>query len=128
MRFISLFLVTACLVFSGCSREQRVTHAAYDERGLNRDAYEDQVRARLNDFSYRFDGLEARAKGLDPAAHDKLKVDVAELRDRKAAIDKKFDDLRRVSDQSWLDLKASLDRDLDQLEIAYTLVSANNRR
>lgn len=129
MRFISMFALSACLLFSGCDRGPRVSRAAYEDTvRLDRENYEKQVRGLLKDLDYRFDGLEERAKGLDPAGRDKLRRDVAELRDRKAVIEKKFDDLRKVSDESWLDVKTSLDRDIDQLEIAYNLVAANNRR
>jgi phage terminase small subunit len=92
-----------------------------------RDAYEDRVEARLADMEHRFDGLEARMKGLDKAAQERLQVDIDELRDRKDALEQKVDDLHKVSDQSWMDVKASLDRDLDQLESAYDVVSSNNR-
>ena len=89
--------------------------------------YEDRVEARLKDFEHRIDGLEARRKGLDKATQDRLQQDILELRDRKDAVEQKVRDLHKVSDQSWMDVKASLDRDIDQLEAAYNVVSANNR-
>src|SRR5204863_3190416 len=91
-----------------------------------RAAYQDLVRGRLNEFDHRFDGLEARMRGLSRAEQERLRIDIAELRDRKAALEKKFKDLQDVSNESWLDLKASLDRGLDQLEVAYNVVAANN--
>jgi len=89
--------------------------------------YEDRVEARLKDFEYRIDGLEARRKGLDKATQDRLDQDIAELRDRKDALEQKVGDLHKVSDQSWMDVKASLDRDMEQLEQAYSVVAENNK-
>jgi hypothetical protein len=117
-----------CLVLAGCDRGPQSTRAAGETEnvsGPDRDAYEDRVDARLKEFDHRFDGLEARLKGLDRADREHLRVDIDELRARKAALKEKLDDLH--GDQSWLDVRASLDRDFDQLEIAYNLVSANNR-
>jgi len=91
-----------------------------------RDAYEDRVDARLSDLEHRFDGLEARMKGMDKASQERLRVDIDELRDRRDALEQKVNDLHKVSDQSWMDVKASLDRDLEQLESAYNAVSSHN--
>jgi hypothetical protein len=91
-----------------------------------RDQYQDYVRGRLSEFEHRFDGLDARMKGLDDAAQQQLKTDIAELRNRKDVLDQKFKDLKGVSNESWQDVKSSLDRELDELEIAYNLVAANN--
>lgn len=81
----------------------------------------------MKDFDHRIDGLEARRKGLDKATQDRLQQDIAELRDRKDALNEKLRDLRKVSDQSWMDVKASLDRDVERLEAAYNVVSENNK-
>jgi hypothetical protein len=81
----------------------------------------------LKDFDHRIDGLEARRKGLDPATQDRLGQDISELRDRKDALNEKLRDLRKVSDLSWMDVKASLDRDIERLEAAYNVVSENNK-
>jgi hypothetical protein len=89
--------------------------------------YQDRVEARLKDFDHRIDGLEARRKGLDKATQDRLQQDIAELRDRKDALNEKLRDLRKVSDQSWMDVRTSMDRDIERLEAAYNVVSENNK-
>ncbi len=91
-----------------------------------RDQYQDYVQGRLKEFDYRFDGLEARMKGLNKADQERLKTDIAELRDRKEGLERKFTDLKRVSDESWLDVRSSLERELNELDTAYNLVAANN--
>ena len=122
-------VLALCLFIPACERGTRTTRAASESQFVSdqdRHAYEDRVDARLKEFEHRFDGLEARAKGLDRADQDHLRVDIQELRARKDALKQKLNDLHRVSDQSWLDVRASLDRDLDRLEVAYNVVSANN--
>jgi C4-dicarboxylate-specific signal transduction histidine kinase len=129
MKLITALLACLLVFASACDRGPRTTRAASDSELArhDRDMYEDRVEARLNDFEHRIDGLEARRKGLDKATQDRLDQDIAELRDRKDALDQKVSDLHKVSDQSWLDVKASLDRDLEQLEQAYSVVAANNK-
>jgi hypothetical protein len=125
MKVFTTCLLAGLLAVSACDREPRRASASTDTR-VERDQYQDYVQGRIREFEHRFDGLEARMKGLDSANQEQMKTDVAELRDRKDALEKKYDDLKAVSDESWLDLKASLDRELDDLEVAYNLVAANN--
>ena len=66
------------------------------------------------------------AEGLPEPDRERLKTDITELRDRKDALQHKFKDLKGVSIESWRDLKASMDRGLDQLELAYNVVAAHN--
>jgi hypothetical protein len=129
MKLVTALMVLLVLFAGACDREPRTTRAASDSEiaAADRDAYQDRVEARLKDFDHRIDGLEARRKGLDKATQDRLQQDIAELRDRKDAVDQKLRDLRKVSDQSWTDVKSGLDRELDQLEQAYNVVSANNK-
>ena len=128
-------LITACLVLImglfmiSCERGPATTARAgseSDTAARDRRAYEDRVGARLKEFDLRFDGLDARLEGLDRASQDRLRVDIRELRDRRDALGQKLNDLHKVSDQSWQDVRSSLDRDLDRLEVAYNVVSANN--
>jgi hypothetical protein len=126
MRIFTTCLLAGALALSACDREPRRTSAAPEATVEDRDRYEDYVEGRLREFELRFDGLEARMDGLIEADQDHLRVDIAELRDRKDALERKHDDLESVSMDSWLDVKASLDRGLDQLELAYNVVAANN--
>jgi len=115
------------LTLTACDRDVS-TRAAADS-GVSkqeRDRYEDRVAARLKEFDLRFDGLDARLKGLDEGAREQLRVDIDELRTRRKMVDQKFDDLRKVSAGSWMELRTALDMDLDQLESAYNVVAANN--
>jgi hypothetical protein len=129
MKLVTALMAFLLLFASACNREPRTTRAASDSEiaAQDRDAYQDRVEARLKDFDHRIDGLEARRKGLDRVTQDRLQQDIAELRDRKDAVDQKLRDLRKVSDQSWIDVKSGLDRELDKLEQAYNVVSENNR-
>jgi hypothetical protein len=127
MKFLTACTVLLLLFATACDRAPRTTSAAAEyDMSQERDAYEDRVEARLDEFEYRLDGLEARMKGLEGPAYGNLRADIDELQARKEALEQKLSDLHKVSDQSWQDVKASFDRDLDQLEVAYNLVSANN--
>ena len=120
-------VLATCWMFSACERSSRTNAAPERAAAVERDRYQNLVRGRLDDFDHRFDGLEARAKGLTKPEQERLKTDIAELRDRKAALERKYKDMKSVSDQSWRDIKASLDKEMDQLELAYNLVAANNQ-
>ena len=125
MKITSILLLAACLALPACERGSRA-HAASESAEAARDQYQNYVSGRLKEFDNRFDGLEARMKGLDTADQQRLSVDINELRDRKKSVAKKFDDLKGVSDASWQDLRSSIDADLVKLEQAYNVVSANN--
>ena len=129
MKLMTVLIASLLLFASACNREPRTTRAASEAElaAHDRSMYQDRVEARLKDFDHRIDGLEARSKGLDKATQDRLRQDIAELRDRKDALDEKLRDLHKVSDQSWMDVKVSMDRDIEQLEEAYNIVSENNR-
>src|SRR5437868_2852400 len=105
MKIFLTTLLAVCLFLPACERDPRVS--ANRDRSVTtrdqRDAYQDLVRARLNEFDHRFDGLDARMRGLSRAEQERLRIDIAELRDRKAGLEKKFNDLKDVSNESWLD-------------------------
>jgi hypothetical protein len=127
MKFITVCVLSLFLAMTACDRG--VSTRAASDSGISdeeRDRYEDRVAARLKEFDLRFDGLDARLKGLDEASQDQLRVDIDELRVRRELAERKFSDLRKVSEGSWLDLKSSLDQELDQLDLAYNVVAANN--
>ena len=130
MKFITACLVLIMGLFMiSCERGPATARAGSESDmtvARERRAYEDRVAARLKEFDYRFDGLDARREGLDRASQDHLRTDIQELRARRDALGQKLSDLHKVSDQSWQDVRASLDRDLDRLEVAYNVVSANN--
>jgi len=127
MKIPAAFLLATCLTFSACDRTPRATNAAPERSAAaERDAYQDLVKARISEFDHRFDGLEARMKGLSNAEQEHLKIDIAELRDRRDALERRYKDMKDVSNESWRDLKASIDRAIDQLEVAYNVVAANN--
>ena len=129
MKLMTAFMACLLLFASACDRGPRTTRAASEAElsAHDRAMYETRVEARLKDFDHRIDGLEARRKGLDKATQDRLQQDIAELRDRRDALEEKVRDLHKVSDQSWMDVKASLDRDIERLEAAYSAVSENNK-
>jgi chromosome segregation ATPase len=126
MKTVMIGLFSVCLLFGACQRSARTSASPEDISKAERENYQALVQARLNEFDHRFDGLEARMKGLPEADRQRLKTDIAELRDRKDTLQHKFKDLKGVSVESWRDLKSSMDHGLDQLELAYNVVAANN--
>ena len=126
MKTAMIGLLSVCLLFGACQRSARTSASPEEMSKAERNDYQAMVQARLNEFDHRFDGLEARLKGLPETDRERLKTDITELRDRKEALQHKFKDLKSVSIESWRDLKASMDRGLDQLELAYNVVAAHN--
>jgi hypothetical protein len=126
MKIFTIGFLAISLALAGCDRGPSRTSAAPESAGIDRDDYEDYVDGRLKEFDLRFDGLEARRNGLNEVERNHFTIDINELRYRKEGLERKFDDMKSVSNDSWLDVKASLDRGLDQLELAYNVVAANN--
>jgi hypothetical protein len=126
MRITTALLLAGCLALPACQRSSSTNAAPEKVVAAERDRSESLIQGRLDDFDHRFDGLEARMKGMTKADRERLKTDVDELRQRKGALERKFKDMKGVSDQSWRELKESVNHDLDQLELAYNVVAANN--
>ena len=126
MKTALIGLLSAYLLFGACQRSARTSASPEEMSKAERDDYQALVQARLKEFDHRFDGLEARMKGLPEPERQRLKTDIAELRARKDGLQNKFKDLQGVSIESWRDLQASMDRGLDSLELAYNVVAANN--
>jgi hypothetical protein len=127
MKLATLCLLALCLLLPACERNEQTVRAAPESATVDRDDYERLVEARLEEFEYRFDGLEVWSDAVDETTRERLENDIAELRERKKAIERMLNDLQKVSDESWLSLKAAIDRSLSELDLAYNVVAASNR-
>src|SRR5262245_49572915 len=126
MKSAMIGLLSVCLLFGACQRGARTSASPEETFKAERDSYQAMVQARLKEFDYRFDGLEARMKGLPDPGREQRKTNITELRERKDVLQHKFTDLKGVSIDSWRDLRSSMDRGLDQLELAYNMVAGTN--
>ena len=68
MRIATICLLAGCLMSVSCERNPRANAAPEKAAAAERDHYQDVVGGRLKDFDHRFDGLDARAKGLSERA------------------------------------------------------------
>src|SRR5213075_302714 len=112
MRIATALLLSACLAFPACQRSSNTNAAPEKIVVAERGRTEALIQGRLDDFDHRFDGLEARMKGMTKADQERLKTDIAELRQRKDGLERKFKYMKGVSDQSWRELKESVNHDL----------------
>jgi chromosome segregation ATPase len=124
-------ILFAALLVSACNRnEPRSTQAASEDRGnatdqmkAERDNYVKGVDARLSEMDQKIDGLNERAGAMTNASKADFKTSIDNLRDQRKAVASKLDDLKSVSVESWMTLKAEVDSAMEGLEHSYEQVS-----
>jgi hypothetical protein len=130
-------IYTTCLailfVLTACNRTDRERAGAAPEATTTaeqmkhqRDDYVKAVDAKLAEFDQKFDGLDARARSMTGTAKEDIKGDISQLREDRKGVSKKLGDLKNVSLDSWLTMKAEVDAAVANLETTYEQVSTTH--
>jgi hypothetical protein len=134
------------LIVPACSSNQpRSTQAASEQRSTQatqapsdqqanstdqmkneRDEYVKSMEARLAEFDKNVDGLEKKAGAMTGAAESNYKNDIDQLKTARKDVEKKLDDLKEVSAESWMTMKGEVDSAMSGLENSYEQVSNRN--
>jgi len=126
-------LLGILLIMPACNRRDDTgVSAAPEDRNTTatdtvkqqRDAYVDSIQAKLNEYDQKFDGLDARAVTMKGTAKDSFNKSVDRLRDQRQQVEKKLDDLKDVSAESWMTMKTEVDTAMADLERSYEQVAA----
>jgi hypothetical protein len=75
-----------------------------------KEEYRKKLEAQLKEWKAKIDTLEARGAKLGSEAKAELMRDVGELRLRKGIVKEKWNELQRVSGDSWDTMKEGVDR------------------
>jgi chromosome segregation ATPase len=90
-----------------------------------KDAYYQQLRAKLDEWNAEIDLLQAKASQADAEARVQLQEEIRRLHAQQKTAQTKLDALRRSGEGAWEDMKAGLEAAWDALGSA--VVSARTR-
>ncbi|MDI5983371.1 coiled coil domain-containing protein [Halomonas sp. M4R5S39] len=91
----------------------------------NREAYEQKLQAKLDEWQAEVDRLRARAKGAEADARIEYQEEIDRLEAQRNEARQKLAELQRASDDAWEDVKAGVERAWDSLNEA--IKSARSR-
>lgn len=72
-------------------------------------AYEQKLEAKLNEWKAEIDKLKAKADGAEADSRLRYEKEIDDLKKRQAEARKKLEELRKASDDAWEDMKAGID-------------------
>lgn len=75
----------------------------------NKQAYEQKIKAQMDEWSAEIDKLRAKADKADAEAEIALNREIDDLRDRQKQAERKFDELQKASEDAWGDIKSGLE-------------------
>ncbi|MFI5346068.1 MAG: hypothetical protein ACHQ51_06810 [Elusimicrobiota bacterium] len=78
--------------------------------------YVKKAHAELDELSARIDALEVKARKTGAATDEALKKKISELKARRKTAKKDFAKLKRASGEAWADLKAGVDKGIDDIK------------
>jgi len=90
-----------------------------------KEAYQQKIEAQLNEWKADIDKLKSRADQANASAQVGLYEQIDELKAKREAVAKKFEELRNASDEAWEDVKSGLD--LAKESLSEAMSSASDR-
>ncbi|SDK35837.1 hypothetical protein SAMN04487954_11542 [Billgrantia gudaonensis] len=85
----------------------------------DREAYEQKLQAKLDEWQAEIDKLRARAKGAEADARIDREKEAARLEARREEVRQKLQEMREASDDAWEDVKAGAERAWDSLSESF---------
>lgn len=107
------FALAASSPLRAVDRTTLSEEAAFTEE---KNEYVDQAKAELDELSGRIDALEARARKAGAAASAEAARQLKELKARRKKALKDLARLKRASGRAWTDIKAGLEKGLEELK------------
>jgi uncharacterized lipoprotein NlpE involved in copper resistance len=122
---LNVLAVTLALV--GCSNNNDQTGAASavstntlaNSAAQTKDEFLASVDQKMKDLDAGIDDLSKKTEGYTGDAKTEADKTLASLRDQRAALGKKYDELKQSSEAAWQDTKAGFQTAWDDLEKAY---------
>ena len=118
MKRISVILALAAFsVLLACGGSQEVEMENGGAATMEKDEYIGQVQARIDRLDERITELSSGQNGDNQAnGAGAQSAQIEDYRNRLKAVVSKVDQLRSATGESWMEMKADIDRSLDDLE------------
>jgi ElaB/YqjD/DUF883 family membrane-anchored ribosome-binding protein len=81
-----------------------------------KEEYRKKLEAQLKEWKARIDALEARGAKLGSEAKTELMREIGELRQRKGIVKEKWNELQKVSGDSWDSMKEGVEKAVTELK------------
>ena len=88
----------------------------------NREAYEQKLRAKLDEWQAEIDKLKAQARGADADARIEREKEAERLEERREEVRRKLEELREAGDDAWDDIRAGAERAWESMSDAFEKV------
>ena len=75
-----------------------------------KEAYREKLEAQMREWSAKIDLLKARADKAEAEGKIEYKDRIEDIRQRKAAVQSKLQELQNASDAAWKDIKAGTEK------------------
>jgi hypothetical protein len=96
-------------VWVGCSDKQKA----------EREAYQNQIEAKLKGAGQKIDELRARAAEIKEDMKEEFNQQMEELKKKQEMASKKSDELKASSGKAWEDIKSGMEAAVEDLDQAY---------
>jgi chromosome segregation ATPase len=122
-----LTVVAAALALAGCSNNNDQTSPAATNSTApatnslikEKDEFVASMDQKMKDLDAGIDDLSKKAEGYTGDAKSAADKALADLREQRAALGKKYDELKQSSQAAWEDTKAGFQSAWDDLEKSY---------
>jgi len=84
-----------------------------------RSEYQEKTQARLRELNNRINALDAKAAKHTQTIGKELDRQIAELDQKRAVTQQKFEKFKTSSEAAWRDMKPGIDAAMKDLEVAY---------
>ncbi len=83
-----------------------------------KEAYQEKLKAQLDEWSADLDKLKARAEKAEAGLKIEYHNEIEQLRAKKEAVEQKLSELKNASEDAWEDIKAGIETSWDSLSQA----------
>lgn len=90
----------------------------------SKDAYLQRLKAKLDEWKAELDKLTAKAKQADATVRIEIQKEIDTLREQRAKLEGKFEEVRQSSEAAWRDIRSGIDRAWSALSDAVKSVSS----
>ena len=128
MRKLILLLPLVLLTWVACTSQpaapgQQTTGES--EAARQRAQYEEKAEAKLRELNRRIEELNSKAGPQAKSARKQLDRQVAELDQRRAALQQQLEKFKNTTQEAWRDAKPGIDAAMRDLETAYQRAAAD---
>jgi len=85
----------------------------------NRDAYEQKLRAKLDEWQAEIDKLKAQARGAEADSRLEREKEAEHLEAKREEVRQKLEEMREAGDDAWDDVRAGAERAWESLSDAF---------